>query len=146
MLKPVNRNPSPADVRKFGVTILIGLAVIGGVIWWLTSRHADSFAWRAAAGQKAAAAMWILGAVVCITSFASQAAGKVVYVVWMTMAYYIGRVTVPFGLTVIFVIVLAPFSLIRLKDPLRFKLHRDKSYWEPHKPVEATLERMQRPF
>jgi hypothetical protein len=49
-------------------------------------------------------------------------------------------------LTLMFFLVLPVFALIRLKDPLRMKLHREASYWEEPKPQEASIERMMRPF
>ena len=48
-------------------------------------------------------------------------------------------------MTVLFFVLLLPFTLIKLKDPLRLKLG-GATYWEPHKNPPATLERFQRPF
>ena len=91
-------------------------------------------------------ALWILGGVVAILSLTSPSIGKPIYVAWMSVAAAIGFVTVPLLLTILYFVLLPVFSLIRFKDPLRLKLRRGDSYWEPHTPIDATIERMQRPF
>jgi hypothetical protein len=48
-------------------------------------------------------------------------------------------------MTVFYFTILVPFTLIRLKDPLRVRLGGD-SYWEPYRNEEPTLERFRRPF
>jgi len=134
MLFTVNRNPTVAEVRKFGLTILLGLGVIGLLLWY----------WRG--WMNVAAVLGIIGAVVAAVSFASHAAGSRLYVAWMLFGAGIGRVMLPIVMTIMFLIFLPFFSLIRFWDPLRMKLKPTGSYWEPHKPHEPTLERMRRPF
>ena len=65
---------------------------------------------------------------------------------WMIGATGIGKVMLPVFLTLVFFILLPVFTLVRLADPLRMKLTKEATYWEPHKPHEATVERMLRPF
>jgi hypothetical protein len=43
-------------------------------------------------------------------------------------------------------VLLAPFTLIRLKDPLRRRLGGEDSYWEDRPTYEATIEDMRRAF
>jgi hypothetical protein len=141
----VNRNPSRAELTKFGVTILIGLAVIGGLAWWLGARgDKPQDGWTT--GQIAAVALWLVGPVVFLLSSVTPAAGRYVYIGWMSAAVAIGMVVTPVVFTVIFIVLLPIFSLIRLKDPLRLKRSDCPTFWEDPKPHEATLERMRRPF
>ncbi len=142
----VNRNPTRADVRTFGLTIFVGLGVIGGLLWWAGSGDATGLAWTHSSLSWMALTLWTLGAGVGIICWSSQSVGRPIYVVWMSAAMYMGMVMVPVFLSVVFILVLPLFSLIRLKDPLRKKLRAEGSYWEPYKPHEATLERMRRPF
>jgi hypothetical protein len=134
MLFSVNKNPSTGELRKFGLVMLIGLGLIGGLIYWRAS-------------APAAYVIWAIAVVVFAIEMAvPQPLGQAVYVGWMTIAAGMGRVMVPFFLTVMYFTFLAPFALIRVKDPLRKKLHSGGTYWEKHVNHEPTLERMRRPF
>ncbi len=146
MLIEVNRNPSRRDLCGFGITILIGLGVIGGLLWWLTGGEGAGLAWTGRGGQWVAAGLGVFGVLVASITLSSESAGRPIYVVWMTAAMWMGAVMVPVFMSVLFFVLLPVFSLIRLKDPLRMKLKREGTYWEPHTPHEATLERMRRPF
>lgn len=143
----VNRNPSREDLRSFGLVILVGLGVIGALLW---SYGGDDVGWRLGwqgnGGQHLAIGLWVLGVVVAVVTLTSVSAGRPVYVVWMTLAMWMGMVMVPVLLTVLFVVFLPVFSLIRFADPLRMKLKAGGTYWEDHTPHEATIERMRRPF
>ena len=137
MMALVNRNPSPAELRKFGITVLIGLGVIGSLVLW----------WKGGEAFWIAGSMWALGGAAAVLTIAAPAEiGKRVYVGWMLAGVGIGMVTMPILMTVLFVLLLPPFALIRLKDPLRMKLKTGGSYWERHEPHEATIDRMQRLF
>ena len=146
MLSRVERNPSRRDVRTFGLTVLIGLGVIGLLIWWMARGEETGLAWAGRGLQWLSVGLWLLGTAACAACFASHAVGRLVYIIWMSAAMCIGMVMVPLLLSVIYCVVVPVFSLIRLKDPLRKNLRKEGSYWEPHKPYEPTLERMQHPF
>lgn len=130
----------------FGLTIVVGLSLIGGLLWWVSRSEETGLSWTGSGSQTAAVALWAVGLIVVTVCQASQSAGRTIYVVWMSAAMYMGMVMVPVFLTVVFIVVLPVFSLIRFKDPLRKKLRAEGTYWEPHKPHEATLERMRHPF
>lgn len=146
----VNKNPGAGDLRKFGWAMLIGFGVIGVLVWlapWLKTGEAGALAWAAKANQITAAAFWALGLVLAILSFSSPALARPVYVVWMSIAVPIGIVVSTIMLTLLFVLVLPPFSLVaRLTDPLRKKRHAGGTYWEDYRRHEPTLERTARPF
>ena len=64
---------------------------------------------------------------------------------WMSFARGLNLVVTTILFSALFVILL-PFVLIKLTDPLRFNLRRSDTYWEDHQPHEPTLERMIRAF
>ncbi len=142
---PVNRNPPPAELRKFGLTILLGLGVIGGLLWWLGGRGqtaGDGWSGR----QVAAVVLWGAGPCVCLLCLVAPTVGRRVYVGWMSVAVVMGMVMTPVLFTVLFLVLLPVFSLIRLKDPLRLKRRNCSTFWEDSVPHEASIERMKRPF
>ena len=144
MISSVNKNPSRAVLRQFGIVMLVGLGVIGAFIWYKTSPNWRQ--WGGTTGQRVAVGFAAVGLAVMLISVAAPALAKPVYVGWMTFATWIGSVMTPVLLTVLFILILPIFALIRFKDPLRLRLRAAGSYWEPHKPHEHTLERCARPF
>ena len=145
-MQPVNRNPSSRDLHKFGGAMLLGFGVIGLLLWYF-GPEPNGWGWAAAAPQKLAVAAWILGAVLLLISCGPQALARPVYVGWMTVAMYLGTVVTLVLLSVMFIVLLPIFSLIRLADPLRLRLlGSGASYWEDHRHHESTLERTIRPF
>lgn len=126
--------------------MVLGFGIIGLVLWYV-GPEPNGWSWTGIVGQKVAVAAWVLGLVLLLISFGPQSIGRPVYVVWMTAATYIGTVMTFVLLSVLFLVLLPVFSLIRLKDPLRMKLLRaGESYWEDHEHHESTLERTIRPF
>jgi hypothetical protein len=65
----------------------------------------------------------------------------------MSVAFFIGGIMTVVLLSILFVVLLPVFSLIRFADPLRMRLKPPgESYWEEHKHHDSTLERTARPF
>jgi len=130
----INKNPTRRELRSFGIVMGIAWLVVGCLIAWRGGR------------------MWLptglvvggVGVGLSVVAIAAQGAGRIYYVCWMTVASWMGRVLFPVFLTVLYFVVLPVFSLIRFSDPLRLRLKKDGSYWEPHQPHEPTLERMHR--
>ncbi len=141
---PVNRNPTQSDLRKFGLTILLGLGLIGGLLWYVGRAPVDQ---PGLSGTRLAAlALWAAGLAVAVLTVPPTALGRPVYVGWMTAAMAIGLVVTPVLFTLLFFTVLPLFALIRLRDPLRVRGAGLPTYWEAASPHEATLERTRRPF
>ncbi len=131
MLTPVNRNPSSTELRKFAVGMLLGFGLLGGLAWWRGYSPTAVTLWSIGVGLAIAAQL--------------PAVGRWIYVGWMTGAQAIGFVMTNILLTLMFFILLPPFALLRLRDPLRKKLGA-ASYWEQPERHEATLERTSRQF
>jgi hypothetical protein len=142
----VNRNPSVREVRNFGLVMLCGFAVLAGLFWWFGKTEGGGWGWSGSGLHWGSVVLAASGLAILLITLVSAAAGRVVYVVWMTAATYVGAVMTFVMLSVLFVVLLPVFSLIRFKDPLRMKLSKDGSYWEEHQHHESTLERTIRPF
>jgi len=146
----VNKNPTVADLRKFGWAMFIGFFFIGALLFFapfLRTWDVLALDWTGTGLQLAAVGLQALGVVLCAVSLLWPTGARPVYVVWMTVALAIGIVMSTVLLTVLFLVLLPLFSLVvRSGDPLRKKLTARGSYWEDYKPHEATLERMRRPF
>ena len=67
---------------------------------------------------------------------------------WMKVGFFLGVVVTTVLMTALFIVVVPIFSLVRLKDPLRVRPSRDpgRSFWEPHRNSEPTIERFGKPF
>jgi len=142
----VNKNPDRAELRKFGRTMLIGFGVLGAIFWYFSSRGSDQPGEGTGGFPTTTLVLWGLGVALFVVGYGPMPIARVVYVGWMTAAMYIGMVVLPVSLTLLFLIVLPIFSLIRLADPMRRKLRREGSYWEEYKPYDPTVDRMLRPF
>ena len=146
----VDNNPTTSTLRKFGVAMFFGFGVLGALAWASQSfgdRSVGGFTWSGHWTQVASLCLWTLGVALFAISFGPRALARPVYVGWMTASMAIGVVMSTILLTVLFVVLLPPFSLVvRLGDPLRKRLGHSPSYWLPHKGHEPTLERMRRPF
>ena len=140
----VAKNTPRGELRKFGATILIGLGAIGLLIWWL-KRPADPTT-GLTGWQVTALVFWCAGVAIAGCSYlAPLGVARRVYAGWMTAAMLLGAVMTRVLFTVLFVVLLPIFALIRLRDPLRKRLDAE-SYWEPHERDEPTLERVSRLF
>lgn len=152
----INKNPSASDLRTFALGIILGFAVLAALCWWVmpwlfgvyklpgAEMDARLHKWHMVAMVLGGIGLAVAG----IATLTPRSIGVPFYVVWMQIAVAIGNVTTPIFFTILFVVMLPLFSLIRLKDPLRFKLKPgpNESYWEEHKFHEDTIERAMRPF
>ena len=145
-MQPVNRNPSSGDLHKFGWAMLLGFGIIGALLCYL-GPDPNGWRWTGVTAQKIAVGAWFLGPVLLLISWGPKSLARPVYVGWMTVAMYLGTVVTFALLSVLFIVLLPIFSLIRFADPLRLRLlGPGASYWEDHRHHESTLERTIRPF
>lgn len=130
------------------MAMILGFGVLGLIAWYFAGETAShGFGWRGLGGQKLAIGLWILGLALLAVSLGPRACAVPVYVGWMSFAFVIGGVMTVVLLSVLFVVLLPVFALLRFADPLRMRMKpAGESYWEDHKHHESTLERTARPF
>ena len=115
-LKTSNR-----DLRKFGLMVGGGFAVLGLLFLWRLKPHWPYFGWP--------------GAVLMAFGAVLPRALKYVYIAWMSVAFVLGFIISHIILGLFFFLVITPIGLLaRLfgKDFLSLKLDaKAKSYWLP---------------
>lgn len=91
---------TPAEGRRFGVTVGIALLVVGGLLWWRS--HAVPSAIAASLG----ALLLLAGALV---------PGRLgpVHSAWMRFALAISKVTTPVLMAIVYFVVMTPMGLLR---------------------------------
>lgn len=144
-----NRNPSVRELHRFGLAMLGGFTSLAVLFWYAGLPRSGwmptTWIWIGS-GRQAAAVVFLAVGVGMLACSRLPATGKALYVVWMSAAMKIGGVVTLILLTVLYVLLLPVFSLIRLGDPLRMRRKKDGSYWEEHPAHEPTIDRMARPF
>jgi ABC-type uncharacterized transport system permease subunit len=120
----VNRNPSPAELRWFGLILGLVIAVVGVALWWR---------WSASAGIT----LWIVAGAIGVLYYALPSIRRHVYVGWSYLTFPIGWLITHVLLAIAYYLVLTPTGLVlRLagRDPMRRR--RDvRSNWTAHRPV-----------
>jgi len=122
----INWKPSHRELRKFGVTLLIGFGVIGGVLFW---KH-----------PRAAFFVWAAAGAVGLLALVGPKASRPFYWVWMGAGFAVGSVVSRLVLLVIFYLVLTPVALvfkITGRDELRLKRKGgETTCWENHPKID----------
>jgi hypothetical protein len=127
MLAKINWTPNARDLRKFGIAMIVGFAVIAG-LFYLRGRHT--------------AAEWLfgIGGGIGLLALVAPPLSRPFYIVWMGIAFVMGTITSAVILTVIFFLLLTPIAfLMRLfgRDALRLRpTKNDASYWSEHPPLD----------
>ena len=107
-----------AEGRKFGLTVGVALAALGGLFLW--REHG-----RVALGLLLAAGLLMASGLIIPTRLGPVERG------WMRMAQAISRVTTPIIMSLLYFVVLAPAGLLRQaagRSPLRRR--KSDSYWK----------------
>ena len=123
----VNKQPSSSDLKKFALTMIIGMPIVGliwtGIIYWTAE------VWN----------FWIFGAfaafgaLVCLGTLASSALGRILYIVWHTLAAIIEAVISFVSTLLMYILTILPIGLImRLfgRKPLTVLDKEASSYWK----------------
>lgn len=123
--------PSQRDLRKLGLTFLVVLGIISGIMFYKGNPLA----------------VWLLGAALLFGAWGLlwPAGLRPVYIAWMTLALVMGYFMSRLILIILFYLVVTPIGLImRLlgKDLLDKKFKDRDSYWhrrakEPYDPVAS---------
>ncbi len=131
---------TPSQVREpsmhsFGVVMIIGFGVLGGLLLWLWTVHGGQ--WRLALSVLLLSA----GIIVFGWSIVSPKSLPPVYRAWMTFGQVIGTVVSSILLTLMYFLVLTPVGLLmRLmgNDPINRQVRRaEESYWVNHQQLDT---------
>ncbi len=120
----IDWKPDAASLRKFGRSMLVFGLVFALWFWF----------------KKAPAAVWTfagLGAFCFVTSLFVPAVARVVYALWMCIAWLLGQIVTPVIMGLLYYVVITPIGLVlRLTghDRLRLKKPAAASYWVDCKP------------
>ena len=119
---------TPAEGRKFGLTVGAAFAVLAALMWW-REHQIPLYAFGALAIGLIAAGLLIPGHL------------GPVYRAWMGFALLISKVTTPVFMGIVYFVVITPVGvLMRLlgRNPIR---HRavEESYWAPRTEARGTM-------
>ena len=122
----INKNPSPRELRWFGVGLLAFAALVSALLAWRTG------------GTTGPRYVLALGALVTLVYYAVPPLRRWVYLAWMYAAFPIGWVVSHVVLAAVYYLVVTPIGLaLRAagRDPLNHQFDRSApTYWVPHDP------------
>jgi hypothetical protein len=122
-----NRNPSPRDLRWFGLVLAAALCTLGGIAYWRTRST------PVAAGIAGA------GVLIGVAYYAVRPARRPIFLAWGGLTYPLGLALSFVVLSVIYFLVITPVGLImRLvgRDPMCRRFDRAAAtYWRPRPPA-----------
>lgn len=93
--------PSPKELRRFGMVVMVGMAIIGGGLCW--SAESTSPAYVA----------WGIGAVIGLPALTGKAIALPGYWLWMGLAFVMGNIMSRLILGMIFFLIFTPIALAR---------------------------------
>jgi hypothetical protein len=109
---------SAREGRKFGLTVGIAFAVLGGVAWWRGR-------------EVLAVGFWTAGGLLILAGLAVPTGLGPVQRAWMGLAHAISKVTTPIFMGIVYFVVLLPVGVVmRLfgRNPLTTH-HRRETVW-----------------
>ena len=118
-LAEINWKPSARELRTFGVTMLVGFALIGGFFFWRDLRTV-------------ACVLWGIGAAAGVLGLTGTKAAMVVYLPWMGIALVMGNIMSRLILGIVYYLLITPMALcMRLfgRDKLHLKRRDGDTYW-----------------
>ena len=122
----VNRSPSPAQLRSFGVLLALFVTVVGGAAAWRTG----SWTWPAV--------IWTAGGGFALVYALVPALRRPTFVGWMYAAFPIGWTVSHLLMAFVYFGVITPIGYILRavgRDPLDRRIDRTaKSYWVRYTP------------
>jgi hypothetical protein len=132
-LVKINWHPDCRDLRKFGLTVLLGFLILGGIVFF----------------KKPAAACWLwaVGAVCGGIGLTGRKVSLPFYWAWMGIAFVMGNVMSRVLMFLIYAGVVTPLAvLIKIlkRDRLSLRRSASGSYWsdiQPHRPGRENYER-----
>lgn len=134
----IDWNPNRAKLRSFGISMLVGFGVIGGLA---------ASGLLSSAGWKIAAICWIFGLSAGLTGISGSKAALPLYWFWMGIAFVLGNVMSRVLLVLFFYLLVTPVGLLgRLlgRDVLQLNGGERASFWLPIKKVTSNNQYVQK--
>jgi len=124
MIARINWNPNNKDLRIFGLTLIIGFGLIGGLFFWRESLTVAKWMWMGSIG---------IGGLAILAPPLSRP----FYFLWMGLAFVMGTIVSFLILSLIFYGIITPVGMMmRLigRDALLRKKEATKkqTYWHKH--------------
>ncbi len=124
----INKNPSPRELKWFGLLFALFFGLVGAIVLWRSG------------SRTAAVILWSIGSVAAILFYVIRPWQRFMYLGWMYAAFPIGWIVTHVILALIYYLVFTPIGLaMRLlgKDPMNRNLEPEtKSYWIEHRSDE----------
>lgn len=136
---------APINPRTYGLTLLGGFVAISALAWWHGSSQ-SFWTWTGSAWQAIALLLLTTGISLGTAGLVCPQKAEVVYRRWQAGSELLGHATNTIVLSVLYFVLLPPLALIRLKDPLRYRLGGSSSYWEDLPSAPPDLQRMTKPY
>lgn len=127
MLVQINWNPSRREMRQFGWVMLVGFALLGGLVTWVKWKENPGFM-PLYMGSGLAVLFW------ACALFLEKSAGLWLYKAWMGVALVMGTVIGSVLITVLYYGVITPIGFfLRLTghDPMQHHKPAGESFWHP---------------
>jgi hypothetical protein len=116
-------HPKPRELRKFGITLIVGFGLIGAAFW---------FGWPFGVRPAVALGLWIGGGAAGLLGLTGTPAALPLYWAWMGFAFVAGNVMSRVVLTLFYFLVMTPVGLfMRLigRDKLGLRRRSAATYW-----------------
>jgi len=124
MYAKINWKPNNTDLRKFGIAMIIGFGIIGGLFFW--RGHVDVAKW-----------LWIGSAAVGGLALVLPPLVTPIYFIWMAIAFVMGTLISFLIVALIYYFIITPVGLLMRvlkRDALRLKKEsfKESTYWQTH--------------
>lgn len=133
----IDWKPSAAKLRSFGVSLIVGFAILGALVW---------FWWQS---QTVAIYMWSIGGGIGVLGLTGTVIALPFYWIWMGIALVMGTIVSTLIMTLLYFLLFTPMGLIgRLigRNKLNLKKQNVDSYWVDLAPPATDPERYERQF
>ena len=124
-LVSINWQPGKKELKSFGWAMLVGFALIGGVL------HLGWFPFKTA-HPTAALVCWSFGTISGVLGLAGTRAVLPIYWAWMGIAFVMGNIISRILLALVYYLVVTPIGLLMRctgRDLLHLKRQAEDTYW-----------------
>ncbi len=129
----INWKPAPKDLREFGVIVLIGLGIMGGVAFW-RGNHGAAYG------------MWTFGVVSGVLGLTGNKIALPFYWGWMGLGFVMGNIMGRLMMAAFFYVVVGGMGLVMKlvrRDRLALRKPQSDTHWQDC-PIVADVEHYQR--